>query len=125
MADRIDTVIEDGSLRRLAHERSTAAAPVLIEVAGPTTDADVVIARGVPVDGQHTTVRVRANAAERTPPAGAVTAVSHILGRTPRYLRAARSFAVVATGAELAALAASPAVAAIRPDRKLPKLTAH
>ena len=45
--------------------------------------------------------------------------MSGILGRTPRYLRAARSFAAVATGAQLAALAASPAVAAIRPDRQL------
>ena len=125
MADRIDTVIEDGSLRRLAHERSAAAAPVLIEVTGPTTDADVVIARGAPVDGRRDTVTVRASASERTPPDGAASAVSHILGRTPRYLRAARSFAAVATGAELAALAASPAVAAIRPDRLLPKLARH
>jgi hypothetical protein len=125
MADRIDTVIEDGSLRRLAHERSTATAPVLIEVFGPTGDAEVVIARGGAVDGRRTTVKVRPNAAERTPPAGAVTAVSDILGRTPRYLRTARSFAAVATGKELAALAASPAVAAIRPDRKLSKLSAH
>jgi hypothetical protein len=43
--------------------------------------------------------------------------VSHILGRRPRYLRAARAFAAVANGAQLAALAASPVVLAIRPAR--------
>jgi hypothetical protein len=45
--------------------------------------------------------------------------VTHILGRRPHYLRAARAFAAVATGAQLAALAASPLVQAIRPDRAL------
>ena len=122
MADRIDTVIEDGSLRRLAHERSAATAPVLIEVAGPTDDVDIPVARGVPVDGRPATVTVGARISDPSPPAGAVSAVRHILGRTPRYLQAARSFAAIATGAELAALAASPAVAAIRPDRMLRKL---
>ena len=122
MADRIDTVIEDGSLRRLARERSAATAPVLIEVTGPTEDVTVPVARGGRIDGRPATVTVGAGMSGRTPPAGAVSAVRHILGRTPRYLQAARSFAAVATGAELAALAASPAVAAIRPDRMLPKL---
>jgi hypothetical protein len=125
MADRIDTVIEDGSLRRLARERSAAAAPVLIEVTGPSVDTDVVVARGAPIGARPGTTTVRAGVAERTPPDGAASAVREILGRTPRYLRAARSFAAVATGAELAALAASPAVAAIRPDRLLPKLARH
>jgi len=126
VTDRIDTVIADGSLRRLAHERSAASAPVLIEVTGPSRPADVTVARGGAVDGRRATVTVMAGAggagaagADRTPPDGAVSEVSGILGRTPRYLRAARSFAAVATGAQLAALAASPAVAAIRPDRQL------
>jgi hypothetical protein len=122
VGDRIDTVIEDGSLRRLAHERSTAAAPVLIEVTGPSAETEIAIGRGAPVVGRPASVTVRAGPSDPTPPDGAASAVSHILGRTPRYLRAARSFAAVATGAQLAALAASPAVAAIRPDRQLPKL---
>jgi hypothetical protein len=119
VTDRIDTVIADGSLRRLARERSTTKAPVLIEVTGPSRPVDVAVARGGAVDGRRPTVTVMAGAAERTPPDGAVSEVSGILGRTPRYLRAARSFAAVATGAQLAALAASPMVAAIRPDRQL------
>jgi hypothetical protein len=122
VADRIDAVIEDGSLRRLAHERSASAAPVLIEVAGPTEEVDLPIAHGGALNGRPAQVTVRAGVNDRKPPAGAVSAVRHILGRTPRYLQAARSFAAIATGAELAALAASPAVAAIRPDRQLPKL---
>ena len=113
MTDRIDSVIADGSLRRLAHERSATSAPVLIELATPARDAEVAVA-----SGRRATVGVRA-ADGRTPPDGAVSEVSGILGRTPRYLRAARSFAAVATGAQLAALAASPTVAAIRPDRQL------
>jgi hypothetical protein len=121
VTDRIDTVITDGSLRRLAHERSATRAPVLIEVTGPSRPADVAVARGGAVDGRRPTVTVMAaaGAVESTPPDGAVSEVSGILGRTPRYLRAARSFAAMATGAQLAALAASPAVAAIRPDRQL------
>jgi hypothetical protein len=122
VADRIDTVITDGSLRRLAHERSADAAPVLIEVTGPSVETDIVVGRGGPIDGRPSAVRVRGGVSDPAPPDGAESAVRGILGRTPRYLRAARSFAAVATGAELAALAASPAVAAIRPDRKLPTL---
>ena len=117
MADRIETVIEDGSLRQLARERSDDAAPVLIEVAGPTEDVEVPIQRGPAVNGRRATVTVAASSGP--PPESAETAVSRILGQTPRYLRAARSFAAVATGAQLAALAASPLVAAIRPNRQL------
>ncbi len=119
MADRIDSVITDGSLRRLAHERSADAAPVLIEVVGPSAETDIVVGRGGPIDGRPSAVRVRGGISDPAPPDGAESAVRGILGRKPRYLRAARSFAAIATGAELAALAASPAVAAIRPDRKL------
>ena len=124
MPDRIDTVITDGSLRRLAHERSATSAPVLIEVAGPTDEVEVRVGRGPAVDGRRSTIAVAASAPgpSEAPPKGAASAVSRILGGTPRYLRAARSFAAVATGAQLAALAASPAVAAIRPDRLLEKL---
>jgi len=122
VGDRIDAVIEDGSLRRLARERSAAAAPVLIEVTGPSKDADLAVGRGAAVVGHPPTVAVHAGISDPAPPAGAASAVRDILGGKPRYLRAARSFAAVATGAQLAALAASPAVAAIRPDRKLPKL---
>jgi hypothetical protein len=122
VADRIDTVITDGSLRRLAHERSAAAAPVLIEVTGPSSEAEIAVARAGPIDGRPSAVRVRGGISDPAPPDGAESAVRRILGRTPRYLRAARSFAAVATGAELAALAASPVVAAIRPDRKLQTL---
>jgi hypothetical protein len=119
--DRIDTVINDGSLRKLAHERSGVAAPVLIEVSGPTEDVVVPLGRGAAIDGRPATTAVAASAptSSKAPPADAASAVSRILGSTPRYLRAARSFAAVATGAQLAALAANPAVAAIRPDRPL------
>ncbi|HKA04738.1 MAG TPA: hypothetical protein VKD67_10420 [Acidimicrobiales bacterium] len=114
MADRIDAVIEDGSLRRLAHERSKETAPVLIEVAGPTKAVDIDLGRrggatiGAPT---HVTVEV----ADGNPPADASEEVTDILGRPPYYLRAARAFSAVATGAQLAALAASPLVQAIRP----------
>jgi hypothetical protein len=114
VADRIDAVIEDGSLRRLAHERSKETAPVLIEVAGPTKAVDIDLGRrggatiGAPT---HVTVEV----ADGNPPADASEEVTDILGRPPYYLRAARAFSAVATGAQLAALAASPLVQAIRP----------
>jgi hypothetical protein len=124
MADRIDTVIADGSLRQLAHDRSDASAPVLIEVAGPTEDVEVRVGRGAGIDGRPSTITVAASAPSPSNAASksASSALSAILGRSPRYLRAARAFAAVATGAQLAALAANPAVAAIRPDRKLDKL---
>jgi hypothetical protein len=127
MADRIDTVITDGSLRRLARERSDSSAPVLIEVTGPTEDVELPLGRGRAVEGRPSTITVAASApaSKDAPPADAASAVSRILGKNPRYLRAARSFAAVATGAQLAALAANPAVAAIRPDRKLQKLTSR
>ena len=114
MADRIDAVIEDGSLRRLAHERSDEKTPVLIEVAGPTKTVDIDLGRragsavGAPT---HVTVE----RADGPPPSAASHEVTDILGRRPRYLRAARAFSAVATGAQLAALAASPLVQAIRP----------
>jgi hypothetical protein len=116
VADRIDAVIEDGSLRRLAHERSDEAAPVLIEVATPTTDVSIDLGRrgGATVGAPQ---RVTVQAANGAPPAEASSEVSHILGRRPRYLRAAGAFAAVVSGAQLAALAANPLVQAIRPDR--------
>jgi hypothetical protein len=114
MADRIDAVIEDGSLRRLAHERSDETAPVLIEVTGPTKTVDVDLGRrGGATIGAPT--RLRLEVADGNPPDAASHEVSDILGRPTRYLRAARAFSAVATGAQLAALAASPLVQAIRP----------
>ncbi len=116
MADRIDAVIEDGSLRRLAHERSDEAAPILIEVAAPTTDVAIDLgARGSATVGAP--ARVDVKVVDGSPTREASTEVSHILGRRPRYLRAANAFAAIASGAQLAALAASPLVQAIRPDR--------
>ena len=117
MDDRIDTVITDGSLRRLAREGSASAARVLVEVDGSTEPVEVAARRGR-IEGRPVTVAVAA-AAGNGPPAEAASAVSRIVGGTPRYLRAARSFVVIATGAQLAALANSPAVVAIRPDRAL------
>jgi len=87
---------------------------VLIEVAGPTKAVDIDLGRrggatiGAPT---HVTVEV----ADGSPPADASEEVTDILGRPPYYLRAARAFSAVATGAQLAALAASPLVQAIRP----------
>jgi hypothetical protein len=116
MADRIDAVIEDGSLRRLAHERSDEEAPVLIEVTVPTTDVAIELgARGSATVGAPARVAVKVT--DGAPPREASTEVSHILGRRPRYLRAANAFSAVASGAQLAALAALPLVQAIRPDR--------
>jgi hypothetical protein len=117
VADRIETVIEDGSLRQLARDRSDDEASVLIEVNGPTEDVEIPIGRGPAVSGRRSTVTVAAPAG--APPESAESEVSRILGQKPRYLRAARSFAAVATGAQLAALAANPLVAAIRPNRQL------
>jgi hypothetical protein len=114
VADRIDAVIEDGSLRRLARERSDETAPVLIEVAGPTKPVDIDLGRrGGATIGAPT--RLTIEVADGNPPDAASHEVSDILGRPPRYLRAARAFSAVATGAQLAALAASPLVQAIRP----------
>jgi hypothetical protein len=116
MADRIDAVIEDGSLRRLAHERSDEESPVLIEMATPTKDVPIDHgARGSATVGAPSRVAVKV--VDGTLPPAATTEVSHILGRRPRYLRAANAFAAVASGAQLAALAALPLVQAIRPDR--------
>jgi hypothetical protein len=114
MADRIDAVIEDGSLRRLAHERSEETAPVLIEVSGPTKAVEIDLGRrgGVTIGAP---TRLTVEVADGNPPAAASEEVRDILGRPPRYLRAARAFSAVATGAQLAALAASPLVQAIRP----------
>jgi hypothetical protein len=116
MPDRLDTVITDGSLRRLAREQSDATAPVLIELAGPTEDVEVRIGRGG-ATFRPSTVTIAASTGAPAP--DAEQAVTRILGSKPRYLNAARAFAAVATGAQLAALAANPIVAAIRPDRVL------
>jgi hypothetical protein len=114
VADRIDAVIEDGSLRRLAHERSDEMAPVLIEVAGPTKAVDIDLGRrgGATVGAPS---RITVDVADGSPPPAASHEVTDILGRPARYLRAARAFSAVASGAQLAALAASPLVQAIRP----------
>ena len=101
--DRIEAVIEDGPLRRLALDRSARTAPVLIEVAPSGAEA----------------VEIRLGGATVGRPAAVDGAVRTVLGHAPRYLRAAHSYAAVATGAQLAALAALPGVAAIRPDRTL------
>jgi hypothetical protein len=118
VADRIDAVIEDGPLRRLARDRSDETVPVLIEMVGPTKDVDINLGRrGGATIGAPTTVTIATS--NGAPPRSASREVTHILGRRPHYLRAARAFAAVATGAQLAALAASPLVQAIRPDRAL------
>jgi hypothetical protein len=119
VADRIDTVIEDATLRRLARSASDdTTAPVLIEVDVPTSQDVVAVARaGSPSFGVPGVVAV-----ERTtgrPTSAATRAVSRVLGRTPQYVGAARAYAAVATGSQLAALAATPAVRAIRPNRLL------
>jgi len=114
VADRIDAVIEDGSLRRLAHERSDEKATVLIEVAGPTKAVAIDLGRrGGATFGAPG--RVTVEEPDGPPPSAASHEVTDILGRRPRYLRAARAFSAVASGAQLAALAASPLVQAIRP----------
>ena len=118
-ADRIDTVIEDPALRRLAHSGSEdSAAPVLIEVEVPT-DVDTVglPVRGGPSHGRPDAVTVEISTGQ--PEAATTRAVSSVIGQNPRYLRAAGAFAAVVTGAQLAALAATPVVRAIRPDRLL------
>jgi hypothetical protein len=118
VADRIDAVIEDGSLRRLAHERSDEEAPVLIEVTGPTKAVSIDLGRrGGATIGAPTGVTV--DVADGNPPPAASEEVTDILGRPPRYLRAARAFSAVASGAQLAALAASPLVLAIRPAQAI------
>jgi hypothetical protein len=118
--EQLERVIPDGSLRRLAQNRSDATARVLIEVAGPSDDATIHVGQRGRF-GSPTEIAVHAPPSSPGPPAPPdVTAVVQgILGRRPRYLRAAHAFAAVATGAQLAALAASPFVTAIRPDRQL------
>ena len=122
VADRIDAVIEDGSLRRLAHERSAdERAGADRGDAGRRADADVAVGRGGAVDRGARTVdvmAVRTGAAERTPPDGAVTEVCAILGRQPRYLRAARR-SPPSPRRPAGGAGGQPAVAAIRPDRPL------
>jgi hypothetical protein len=116
VTDRIDAVIADGSLRRLAHERSEQTSPVLIEIAGPTKAVDINLGRrGGATIGAPTGISVNAN--DGSPPEAASEEVLRVLGRSPRYLRAARAYAAIATGAQLAALAASPLIHAIRPNR--------
>jgi hypothetical protein len=119
VADRIDTVIEDATLRQLARSASDdTTVPVLIEVDVPNSHDEVAMTRvGGPSFGVPATVAV-----ERTtgrPTSAATRAVSLVLGRTPQYVGAARAYAAVATGSQLAALAATPAVRAIRPNRLL------
>jgi hypothetical protein len=119
VADRIDTVIEDATLRRLARSASDdTTVPVLIEVDVPQSQDDVAVTRGGgPSFGVPVTVAV-----ERTkgrPTSAAARAVSVVLGLTPQYVGAAHAYAAVATGSQLAALAATPAVRAIRPNRLL------
>jgi hypothetical protein len=117
--ERIERVIADSSLRRLARARSDDTAPVLIEVAVPTDEVTVTIGRRGAF-GRPAAIAVNApSAPAMAPPDAAAAFVQRVFGRTPQYLRAARSFAAVATGAQLATLAASPLVAAIRPDEVL------
>jgi hypothetical protein len=121
MTDRVDEVIRDESLRRLAHERSAATASVLIEVTVPTASRPVRVGRRrPPISGQPTTVTVVVPLQpDGQPPPEAARAVTEVLGRTPRFLRAAHAFVSEATGAQLAALAASPSVHAIRPSKRV------
>jgi hypothetical protein len=116
--DRIDAVITDASLRALAHNESGASAPVLIELDGPMAARRVDLGRRRDEVGSTPSSVVVIAPAGR-PAAAAVRAVAGILGHTPRYLRAAGAFAAEATGAQLAALAATPAVRAISPNRRI------
>jgi hypothetical protein len=118
--EHLERVITDGSLRRLAENRSDTTARVLIEIATPTEETTVHLGRrGRFASPPEITVNAPAAPPAPAGPPDATAAVQGILGRKPRYLRAAHAFAAVATGAQLAALAASPFVTAIRPDRQL------
>ena len=118
--EQLQRVITDGSLRRLAENRSDATARVLIEIAAPTEETSVHLGqRGRFASPPDITVKAPASPPSPAGPSDATAAVQGILGRKPRYLRAAHAFAAVASGAQLAALAASPFVTAIRPDRQL------
>jgi len=120
--EQLERVIPDGSLRRLAQNRSDTTARVIIEVAAPTEGTTIHVgSRGR--FGSPPEIEVTVPAPSPSPsseaPADAAAAVRGILGRKPRYLRAAHAFVAIANGAQLAALAASPFVTAIRPDRQL------
>jgi hypothetical protein len=118
--EQLERVISDGSLRRLAQNRSATTARVLIEIAGPTEETTVHVgSRGRFGSPPEITVNAPTPVKPAAAPRDAAAAVHGILGRSPRYLRAAHAFVAVATGAQLAALAASPFVTAIRPDRQL------
>jgi hypothetical protein len=116
--DRIAAVMDDPHLRQLARDASPDEAPVLIEVAGPVLATTVPTPRpGGPSFGPPEAVTVERTAG--SPPSELERELTHILGQTPRYLPAARAFAAKTTGSQLAALAAIPAVIAIRPKRVL------
>jgi hypothetical protein len=118
--EQLERVIADGSLRRLAQKRSNASVRVLIEIAGATDETTVHVGpRGRFGSPPEIAVNAPAPVKPTAAPPDAAAAVKGVLGRTPRYLRAAHAFVAVATGAQLAALAASPFVTAIRPDRQL------
>jgi hypothetical protein len=121
MTDRLDEVIRDEFLRRLAQDRSAAAAHVLIEVAPPTIARLVRLGRQrPPISGQPGAVTVTVPSGDgEGPPLEAARAVAEVLGRRPHYLRAAHAFVSDVTGAQLAALAASPEIRAIRPCRRV------
>jgi hypothetical protein len=117
VSDRIDQVIGDEALRRLARQRSTEVVPVLIEVDEPSAPAEIELGRRrETVTGRTTSIPVTVPT-QAAATAEAVRVLTDVFGRTPPYLRAAHAFVSRATGAQLAALAASPLVRAISPDR--------
>jgi hypothetical protein len=119
-AERVDEVIRDEPLRRLARSRSNEKVAVLVEVAPAVPPPEIRLAPGRDgTSGRPDAITVVEPGEDGEPPVDAERVIAGILGHTPVYLRAAGAFACDLDGAQLAELTRSSAIASIRPNRRV------
>ncbi|HWM94908.1 MAG TPA: hypothetical protein VN493_29405 [Thermoanaerobaculia bacterium] len=118
-----ESKIQSPDLRRLAEDRSSGVASVIIELDLPArrVEVDQVRRRGLstpcPRQVAPPTEKEGAEVEKRT--AEARTFLQQVLGVSPRWLQTARSFVADVTGPQLRTIASSPLTKAIHPNRPL------
>ena len=118
-AERIDEVIRDDGLRRLARSRSSAAVAVLVEVARTVRPDKIRLTPGHDGTPRRPAAITVAASGDDEPSVETKRVITEILGHPPVYIGVAGAFACDLNGAQLAELARSPAVASIRPNRRV------
>lgn len=118
-----ESKIQSPELRRLAKDRSSDVASVIIELDLParTVEVDQVFRRGISTSLPRRVIppteKERTEVERRT--AEAKTFLQQVVGISPRWLQTARSFVAEVTGPQLRTIASSPLTKAIHPNRSL------